>query len=125
MGCARYHLHVDCHGSPVAVGHAQLFEQATHGTVRRHRPLLAVNDYFDHHKRLLTKKAAARGMRLSLPPYRPRGGTAPVARRYKVKGASLRWHYPGQVLRVVTFVSIRAPLQQRGKHTVTLSITHP
>src|SRR6266851_31919 len=60
MGWARYYLHIDRHGSPLAVGHAQFFEQATHGTMLRHRPLFAVNDYLDRHRRLLTKKKPQR-----------------------------------------------------------------
>jgi hypothetical protein len=42
------------------VGYAQLFEQATYGTVLRHRSLFAVNDYLDHHRQLLTKKKPQR-----------------------------------------------------------------
>src|SRR5215831_17550060 len=115
MRCARYHLHIDCHGSPLAVGHTQLFEQATHGTMLRHRPLFAVNDYLDHHRRLLTKKSRSAWHAAISAPYKPRCGMAPVERRYKVNGASLRWHYPGQVLRVVTFQS--APHYISGANT--------
>src|SRR5262245_65957035 len=38
-------------------------------------------------------------------PYKPQCCMAPVERLCKVNGASLRWHYPGQVLRVVTTVT--------------------
>src|SRR5205823_12311992 len=57
-------------------------------------------------------------------PYKPRCCSAPVERRYKVNGASLRWHYPGQVLRVVTTVFQSAPHFISGANTWSLSASH-
>src|SRR5215831_3636533 len=126
MGCARYHLHIDRHGGPLTVGHAQLFEQATHGTMLRHRPLFAVNDYLDHHKATTHKKNRSAWHAALSASYRPRCCTAPVECRYKVNGASLRWHYPGQVLRVVTTVTAsHGHSQHRTPLAVWLNIADP
>src|SRR4030095_4469072 len=126
MGCARYHLHIDRHSSPLAVGHAQFFEQATHGTMLRHRPLFAVNDYLDHHRRLLTKKKPQRVACGYLCPVQTPVLQAPIERLYKVNGASLLWHYPGQVLRVVTTVTAsHGHSQHRTPLAVWLNIADP
>src|SRR5262245_34351491 len=59
-------------------------------------------------------------------PYKPRYCTAPVERRYKVNDASLRWYYPGQVLRVVTTVTTsHGHSQHRTPLAVWLNIADP
>src|SRR5919201_4036099 len=123
MGCARYHLHIDRHGSPLAVGHAQFFEQATHGALLRHRPLFAVNDYLDHHTMTTHKKSrSAWHAAISAPIQTPgRHGSGCTS----VQG---EWRFPTLALprsgSKGCHISIHAPLHQRGEHIVTLSITH-
>src|SRR3982751_4919009 len=88
MRLAGHDLHIDCYGSPLAVGHTEICEQTVHRALLGNRPLFAVNGYFNHHRRLLTKKkAAALGMRPSLSRAIPR--TARLQRIVDAKSMAL------------------------------------